>query len=113
MSTEATAAAPRDGILGHPRGLLTLSTTEMWERFSYYGMRALLVLFMVEAVEEGVTALLSEEKDVAGLADDIACLLENASLRHNMGLAGRNRVEQHFDLRKQCAKLESIYAKLS
>ena len=68
---------------------------------------------LVEAVEEGVTALLSEEKDVAGLADDIACLLENASLRHNMGLAGRNRVEQHFDLRKQCAKLESIYAKLS
>ena len=53
MSTEASAAAPRDGILGHPRGLLTLSTTEMWERFSYYGMRALLVLFMVEAVEEG------------------------------------------------------------
>jgi POT family proton-dependent oligopeptide transporter len=53
MSIEATAAAPQNGILGHPRGLLTLSTTEMWERFSYYGMRALLVLFMVEAVEEG------------------------------------------------------------
>ncbi len=53
MSSEATAAVPRNGVLGHPRGLLTLSTTEMWERFSYYGMRALLVLFMVEAVEEG------------------------------------------------------------
>jgi POT family proton-dependent oligopeptide transporter len=53
MSSEIAAAVPRDGILGHPRGLLTLSTTEMWERFSYYGMRALLVLFMVEAVEEG------------------------------------------------------------
>jgi proton-dependent oligopeptide transporter, POT family len=32
---------------GHPRGLSTLFMTEMWERFSYYGMRALLVLFMV------------------------------------------------------------------
>jgi glycosyltransferase involved in cell wall biosynthesis len=68
---------------------------------------------LVEAVEEGVTALLSEEKDVAGLADNIARLLENSSLRHHMGQAGRERVEQHFDLRKQCAKLESIYAKLS
>src|SRR5262245_21571846 len=31
----------------HPRGLRTLFFTEMWERFSYYGMRALLVLYMV------------------------------------------------------------------
>jgi glycosyltransferase involved in cell wall biosynthesis len=68
---------------------------------------------LVEAVEEGVTALLSAEKDVAGLAENIASLLENSSLRHHMGQAGRERVEQHFDLRKQCAKLESIYAKLS
>ena len=35
----------------HPRGLWTLFMTEMWERFSYYGMRALLVLFMVDAVK--------------------------------------------------------------
>ena len=35
---------------GHPRGLSTLFFTEMWERFSYYGMRALLVLFMTEQV---------------------------------------------------------------
>ena len=34
---------------GHPRGLATLFFTEMWERFSYYGMRALLVLFMIAA----------------------------------------------------------------
>ena len=67
---------------------------------------------LVEAVEEGVTALLSDEKDVAGLADNIACLLENSDQRHHMGQAGRERVEQRFDLRKQCAKLESIYAKL-
>jgi len=37
----------------HPRGLYTLFFTEMWERFSYYGMRALLVLFMVDAVNRG------------------------------------------------------------
>jgi len=38
---------------GHPRGLATLFFTEMWERFSYYGMRALLVLFMVDAIQTG------------------------------------------------------------
>src|SRR4051794_26915706 len=39
-------AATRD-VLGHPRGLAVLFATEMWERFSYYGMQALLVLYMV------------------------------------------------------------------
>ena len=38
---------------GHPRGLYTLFFTEMWERFSYYGMRALLVLFMVDEAGKG------------------------------------------------------------
>lgn len=38
---------------GHPSGLSTLFFTELWERFSYYGMRGLLVLFMVDAVEKG------------------------------------------------------------
>ncbi len=37
----------------HPRGLATLFFTEMWERFSYYGMRGLLVLFMTHTVREG------------------------------------------------------------
>lgn len=40
-------------FFGHPKGLATLFFTEMWERFSYYGMRALLILFMVASVEEG------------------------------------------------------------
>jgi POT family proton-dependent oligopeptide transporter len=39
-------------FFGHPRGLSTLFFTEMWERFSYYGMRALLILFMTAAVNE-------------------------------------------------------------
>ena len=40
-------------LFGHPRGLWTLFFTEMWERFSYYGMRALLVLFMTDMVASG------------------------------------------------------------
>ena len=39
-------------LFGHPRGLATLFLTEVGERFSYYGMRALLVLFMVEAISK-------------------------------------------------------------
>ncbi len=38
---------------GHPKGLMTLFFTEMWERFSYYGMRALLILFMTKAIADG------------------------------------------------------------
>ena len=40
-------------FFGHPRGLSTLFFTEMWERFSYYGLRPLLVLFMSAALAEG------------------------------------------------------------
>ena len=40
-------------FFGHPRGLATLFFTEMWERFTYYGMRAVLVLFLVGAVSSG------------------------------------------------------------
>lgn len=40
-------------FFGHPRGLSTLFFTEMWERFSFYGMRALLILFMVAPTENG------------------------------------------------------------
>jgi POT family proton-dependent oligopeptide transporter len=45
--------SPPEGFFGHPAALRTLFFTEMWERFSYYGMRALLVLFMVDAVANG------------------------------------------------------------
>ena len=40
-------------FFGHPRGLSTLFFTEMWERFSFYGLRPLLVLFMAAALAEG------------------------------------------------------------
>jgi POT family proton-dependent oligopeptide transporter len=47
VQTPALSAAPAD-LFGHPRGLTFLFTTEMWERFSYYGMRSLLVLYMTK-----------------------------------------------------------------
>ncbi|GAB3040889.1 MULTISPECIES: peptide MFS transporter [Oleiagrimonas] len=48
-----TAPTGESTIMGHPRGLMTLFFTEMWERLSFYGMRALLVLFMVAATSTG------------------------------------------------------------
>jgi len=51
--TDTTADGGQKQIFGHPRGLMTLFFTEMWERFSYYGMRALLVLFMTDQVMNG------------------------------------------------------------
>src|SRR5215510_13383443 len=48
-----TDAAIDTAFFGHPRGLSTLFFTEMWERFSYYGMRAFLILYMVAPVASG------------------------------------------------------------
>ena len=57
MATPAQAAAiaaeTDHSFFGHPRGLATLFFTEMWERFSYYGMRAFLILYMVAPVASG------------------------------------------------------------
>ena len=46
----AVRVGDRGDFLGHPRGLVTLFFTETWERFSYYGMRAFLILYMVHAL---------------------------------------------------------------
>ena len=49
-----TSSTPNDrAFFGHPRGLSTLFFTEMWERFSYYGMRALLLLYMTAPLSAG------------------------------------------------------------
>ena len=47
---DVRAAPPAQGkdLFGHPQGLTFLFGTEMWERFSYYGMRALLMLYLVK-----------------------------------------------------------------
>jgi POT family proton-dependent oligopeptide transporter len=41
-----------NGFFGHPRGLSTLFFNEMWERFSYYGMRAILFRYMIAAIDK-------------------------------------------------------------
>jgi POT family proton-dependent oligopeptide transporter len=53
IAAGAKASAADAQIFGQPRGLATLFLTEMWERFTYYGMRAILVLFLVGATTGG------------------------------------------------------------
>src|SRR6476659_555194 len=56
-NTDPTSFFDNYGFFGHPRGLSTLFYTEMWERFSYYGMRAILTLYMTKSLVEGGLAL--------------------------------------------------------
>lgn len=46
-------SVPQKGFFGHPKGLFTLFFTEFWERFSYYGMRAILVFYMYYELSDG------------------------------------------------------------
>ncbi len=63
MSSSSTG-----GFFGHPKGLSTLFFTEMWERMSYYGMRALLVLFMTASLqEEGLGFTVASAAAIYGL----------------------------------------------
>ncbi|GEK08549.1 peptide MFS transporter [Pseudoalteromonas peptidolytica] len=56
------------GFFGHPKGLLTLFLTEMWERMSYYGMRAMLVLFMTATLQqEGLGFTVASAAAIYGL----------------------------------------------
>ncbi|MCX5075065.1 peptide MFS transporter [Streptomyces sp. NPDC054949] len=59
MASSLTTASPSPAhektLFGHPIGLATLFMTEMWERFSYYGMRALLVLYLVSGGTDAAT----------------------------------------------------------
>jgi POT family proton-dependent oligopeptide transporter len=62
MDLDAAARAPRLSFLSaHPRGLPALFFTELWERFSYYGMRALLTLFMVAPIANGGLAFETQD----------------------------------------------------
>lgn len=60
MSSTETATAPQRGFFGHPQGLSTLFFTELWERFSYYGMRAILGYYLYYTVAEGGLAIPKE-----------------------------------------------------
>lgn len=61
----------------HPRGIYTLFFTEMWERMSYYGMRALLVLFMVDQIQGGMGL---DEKQAAAIYGLYTALVYIAAL---------------------------------
>jgi POT family proton-dependent oligopeptide transporter len=52
-ASQGAPVASGKTFFGHPRGLATLFMTEMWERFSYYGMRALLTLYLIAAPADG------------------------------------------------------------
>ena len=52
-SDKIAQSVPQTGFFGHPRGLFTLFFTEFWERFSYYGMRAILLYYMYYNVTKG------------------------------------------------------------
>jgi proton-dependent oligopeptide transporter, POT family len=55
LATASEATSPRDDVsfFGHPRGLSTLFFTEMWERYTYYGIRGILILFMTAPLAAG------------------------------------------------------------
>lgn len=59
----ATTAPHNRELFGHPVGLYVLFFTEMWERFSYYGMRAILVLYLVSATQDGNAGLGWSQED--------------------------------------------------
>lgn len=50
---EIVKSVPQTGFVGQPKGLFSLFFTEFWERFSYYGMRAILIFYMYYAVKDG------------------------------------------------------------
>ena len=53
MSQNSTDQFFKNNVLGHPAGLFVLFFTEMWERFSFYGMRSLLILFLTSSLVDG------------------------------------------------------------
>ena len=54
MAKQKNLTAEDTWFFGHPKGMVTLFFTEMWERMSYYGMRALLVLYIIKDYMESV-----------------------------------------------------------
>ena len=82
MHDESTVQ--HETLFGHPVGLFTLFFAEMWERFSYYGMRALLVFYMIKdflaysdkrayGVYGAYTALWSTRRDSSAACSRIGC----------------------------------------
>ncbi len=75
MSNAAVPQTAEGCWMGHPRGLMTLFFTELWERFSYYGMRGILVLFLVDAVRGGFAMNTATAAAVYGLYTSMVYLV--------------------------------------
>ena len=85
--SQAAEAIPRDTFLGHPRGLYVCFLTEMWERFAFYGMKALLFLYLTKH------HLFSD-------ADGYLLLGTYAGLAYALPLLGGLLADRHLGMRK-------------
>ena len=65
-----------------------------------------------EAIQHGETGLLTAEKDWQAIAQSILQLLQQKELRQRFAIAGRRRMEQHFNLKRNTAKLEDLYRRI-
>ncbi len=84
MRTAISALKDDTAFLGHPRGLAYLSFTEAWERFSFYGMQSLLVLYMTQTL-----FLPGKIENVAGMASYRAALEAALGPLSTQALAGQ------------------------
>ncbi len=73
MTPATTAPSPTS--VGHPPGLYVLFFTEMWERFSYYGMRAILLAFLIDNVSGGMGLTVAEGAAIYGIYTSSVYLL--------------------------------------
>src|SRR5210317_1626421 len=73
-------SSTEDSLFGHPKGLFILFLTEMWERFSYYGMRAILVLYLVAQTDAENAGLGWIQKDALALYGWYTMLVYVASI---------------------------------
>ena len=94
----ATTSADDRAFFGHPRGLAVLFFTEMWERFSFYGMRAMLTIYLVQhfmfeqSVAQGIYAAYGS---LVYLTPVLGGLIADRYLgsRKAVTIGGRRRVE--------------------
>ena len=75
-----TVSSSQNEMFGHPKGLFVLFFTEMWERFSYYGMRAILVLYLVTSADATNAGLGWLQKDALALYGTYTMLVYVASI---------------------------------
>ena len=91
-------------FFGHPMGLRTLFLTEMWERMSYYGMRALLVLYMTGAVTTANAGLGMSQLEAQAIPHHVLTWLEDnpnckkPPARRDVRLKAGKGIDAHADV---------------